>query len=121
MWLSGWDSTLPHGGVRAARLRPLAADPVETMKTSTSRSKISLSLRRALSVKGSLPYGRTCPAAASATAWTTSGDAPAMLSLMKARPAGVVAMVELMSGYSLVSGSDGAGEDDGQVRFPRSS
>lgn len=97
MWLPGWESTLPHGGVRAARLRPLAADPVDTGKTSTSRSKISLSLRRALSVKGSLPYGRTCPAAASATAWAICGDAPAMLSLMKARLEGVMAMVVLMS------------------------
>jgi len=37
MWLPEWASTLPHGRVRAARLRALAADPVEANRRGPGR------------------------------------------------------------------------------------
>src|SRR5579859_6053376 len=76
---------LPQGGVIALRHKELAAVPVGTRNTSTSRSKISLSLRSTRAVNSSPPYGLACPTLLAAMASITSGDAPAMLSLVKPR------------------------------------
>jgi hypothetical protein len=70
MWLSRWHSTLPQGGVRAARLRALAADPVETGRTSTSRSKISAKRARAPAVKLVGAVGRILAGGRGGGGWT---------------------------------------------------
>ena len=72
---------LPHGGVIVAKHRELAAVPVGTRKTLTSRSKMSENIRSTRRVCSSLPYGWVLPALQAIKASSTSGEAPTMLSL----------------------------------------
>src|SRR5262249_47475547 len=73
----------PKGGVRQDRAKALAAVPVATRNTATSRSKSSAKRRSTDLVRSSAPYGMALPRLARASASRISGAAPVTLSLQK--------------------------------------
>jgi hypothetical protein len=91
------------GGVRAAKLSALAAEPGHRHDVDVALEQLAQPVAGA-GGQSSSPYGGACPVEAARTASTTSRAAPAVLSLMKLRGNGSERPVKLAAGPAVAVG-----------------